>query len=165
MHLEPYVDRVREQLAAAAALGDERTREVAAVLATAVGPAVRLAVIAAVSDAADEITALLLDFPLAPSVSARLDGDDVRTEVSATAESLPAEPASAAEDKEASARISLRLPDALKTQIDTAAARESVSVNTWLLRVASRAIADEARRPGIGTWSPAPTRVTGWING
>lgn len=68
---------------------------------------------------------------------------------------------SAAAD-ENDARISLRLPDALKGQVEAAARGDGVSVNTWLLRAANAALA------------PAPTfrhaagssgRITGWING
>ena len=36
------------------------------------------------------------------------------------------------------ARISLRLPEALKAGIEIAATREGVSVNTWIVRALSR---------------------------
>jgi hypothetical protein len=39
MHLTPHLTQVQEQLTAAAALGDERTREIAASLGTAAAPA------------------------------------------------------------------------------------------------------------------------------
>ena len=48
-----------------------------------------------------------------------------------------------------SARITLRLPDSLKSSIETAAAREGVSVNTWLVRALARA-ADARPRTGPG---------------
>ena len=56
----------------------------------------------------------------------------------------PAEPV-AAEDG-ASARISLRLADSLKDQVEGAAAREGVSVNTWIIRTLARAVTHPARR-------------------
>ena len=49
-----------------------------------------------------------------------------------------AEPA--APDDGMTARISLRLPEALKTAIDAAAAREGLSANTWLIQELKRAV-------------------------
>lgn len=160
MHLYPYTTGVRAQLTAAAALGDESTRATAEALATAAEPAVRLAVLEAVSAAADEITEALLDAPGSPTVAVRLDHDELRVEVRLTPVTEPT-PAPA-DEGDNDARISLRLPEALKGQIETAARAEGVSVNTWLLRAANSALA------------PAPTfrhaagssgRITGWING
>src|SRR5947209_6753051 len=113
MPLEQYVTQVQIQLAAAAALGDDRTRATAETLATAAGPAIRLALMAAATSLADEITAVLQDAPGAPAVSVRLDGGDLGIEVrmsdagEAAAEAATASP----EDGENAARISLRLPD------------------------------------------------------
>ena len=162
MHLPPYTAGVRAQLTAAAALGDDTTRAIADALASAAEPAVRLAVLEAVSAAADEITEALLDAPGAPAVTVRLDHDDLRVEVRLGSVAEPAPPpVDEAEPAENAARISLRLPDSLKGQIEGAARGDGVSVNTWLLRAASAAL------------SPAPTyrhagtsgRITGWING
>jgi hypothetical protein len=38
-----------------------------------------------------------------------------------------------------SARISLRLPESLKSTVEKAAEREGISVNTWLVRAIARA--------------------------
>jgi len=142
MQVQKYVTQVQTQLTAAAALGDDSVRATAHALATAADPAVRLAVLAAVSAAADEITAALLDVPGAPAVSVRTDGDDLRVEVRTGAAEAPSAPAAVpGEDAEHSARISLRLPEALKTHIEQAARAESISVNTWFLRAAGRALA------------------------
>jgi hypothetical protein len=161
MHLASYTTSVRSQLTAAAALGDEPTRAIAEALATAAEPAVRLAVLEAVSAAADEITEALLDAPGCPAVAVRLDHDELRVEVRLAP---AAEPAPApADEGENDARISLRLPEALKSQIETAARADSVSVNTWLLRAASSALSPvnfQVRRHG-----GSGGRITGWING
>ncbi|MGI8679821.1 MAG: hypothetical protein ACR2LX_14300 [Jatrophihabitans sp.] len=167
MHIESWVVQVQDQLAAAASLGDERTREIATALATTAGPAVRLAILDALSAAADEITDALLDHPGTPSVAVRPDGDEARIDVRT-------EPVAAAltearrEDNDATARISLRLSESLKSEIDAAAEREIVSVNTWLVRAAAAALS-----PGAGPGSPRGRdrgkhdnhRITGWING
>ncbi|HEY7008768.1 MAG TPA: hypothetical protein VH395_07505 [Jatrophihabitantaceae bacterium] len=166
MQLHPYVSQVQAQLAAAAALGDERTRATADALAAAAEPAMRLAVLAAVTAAADDITEALLDSPGAPSISVRIDGDELRVEVR-TAETVPDTPAG--EDADASARISLRLSEALKSGIEAAARADTVSVNTWLVRAASGALARGTRLPGGRPVREArggsSHHITGWING
>jgi uncharacterized protein (DUF1778 family) len=167
MHLDDYVAQVHDQLTATAALGDERTQHIAQTVAAAATPAVRLAIMTALAAAADEITAALLDSPGAPSVAIRLDGDAVRVDV-VGGEPEPA--ATRVDDGDASARISLRLPESLKTDVETAAGREGVSVNTWLVRAAGAALSG---RPGPWPgWADAPPRrgsnahhITGWING
>jgi hypothetical protein len=58
-----------------------------------------------------------------------------------------------ADGAESNARISLRLPETLEGQIEEAARAESVSVNTWLVRVAARALAGPATPPwGANPW-------------
>jgi hypothetical protein len=162
MHLDDYTRQVGEHVSAAAALGDERTREVAAALTTAVAPAVRLALMSALAAAADEVTAALLDSPGSPAVTVRLDGDDIRVEVlTASAE----EPESRVDDGEATARISLRLSDALKAQIDVAAAQDGISVNTWLVRAATNALRPSRGGSPGNRGSGNSHRVSGWING
>lgn len=191
MELAPYVNQVHDQLRAAAALGDERAQEIAAALATAATPAVRLALLAALSAAADEITAALLDYPAAPAVTVRLDGDQVSVQIRSTdpAPAADAEGLPRPEDGEPSARISLRLSESLKRDIDAAAERDGVSVNTWLVRAAAAALRASTVSPfgperpfsagggpfapfGPGTWPPGKRtpfgdahRITGWING
>src|SRR3954470_406878 len=89
MHLEQYIQQVHEQLRAAAALGDERTQQVAAALAGTADAAVRLAVLAAVSDAAGEISTALLDTNDGPTVSVALDGDEIRVDIGPTGAPQP----------------------------------------------------------------------------
>ena len=162
MELQSYTTQVQEQLVAAAGLGDERAQQTAAVLARAAEPAIRLALLAALTGVADEITAALLDVPGAPAVSVRLDGDTVRVDVRAAAPEVD-EPARV-DDADTSARISLRLSESLKADVDAAAARDGVSVNTWLVRAASSALAGRGPR-GAGTRGRDTHRITGWING
>ena len=160
MQLSPYVAEVQAQLRAAAALGDDATRRVADALTAAAEPATRLAVLAAVTAAADEITAALLDSPDAPRVTVRLDGDELNIEVRA------AEPAreSTPDDAEATARISLRLSEALKSEVEAAAKSDAVSVNTWLVRAAARSLGGNRAR-GSSETRASGHRITGWVNG
>ena len=183
MRLDDYVAQVHDQLAAAAALGDERTQQVARALVGTADSAVRLALLAALGDAAAEITAGLLDSPGSPAVAVRLDGPDVELDVHAGA-AAPAQATTTRPDEgDASARISLRLPESLKADVEQAAAAAGVSVNTWLVRAAEAALAPPwaqwTRAAGLGAGGGAgfpgrgagnrhghtPQRITGWING
>lgn len=172
MRLEHHLAQVQEQLTASAALGDERTKEIAAALTTATAAAVRLALLHAITEAADEITAGLLDYPGAPGVGVHLEGDEISVDVRPTQLVDEAE-AVRRDDGDPSARISLRLSDALKADIDAAAERDGVSVNTWLVRAASAALAPSPfgglgpnRNPGgRGRSRHDNQRITGWING
>lgn len=163
MDLTGHVTQVHQQLAASAALADERTREIAEALAGAATPALRLAIMTALAAAAEEITAALLDSPGAPMVTVRLDGDEVRIDVADT-EAQPVTTPPRTDDGESSARISLRLPETLKAGVEAAANREGLSVNTWLVRAANTALGTAAHATGIGR-AKNTHRITGWING
>src|SRR5690348_16877094 len=117
MQLDHHLAQVQAQLTASAALGDDRTKEVAAALATATASAVRLALLHAVTEAADEITAALLDYPGSPGVGVRLEGDEIAVDVRPTQLADQGD-AVRRDDGDPSARISLRLSDALKADID-----------------------------------------------
>lgn len=161
MQLSPFVTQVQAQLSAAAALGDDATRRVADALSAAAEPATRLAILAAVTAAADEVTAALLDSPDASSLAVRLDGDELRIEVRV----IEAHHEAPAEDADASARISLRLSEALKADVESAAKADSVSVNTWLVRAATRALAPSRARAAGWDTRASGHRITGWVNG
>lgn len=157
MHIDTSVETLHRQLAAAAALGDEQTRRIAQALAETLDPAVRLTLVRAVSEFADEATAALLDLPGSPRLTARVDGDDITAELSAGTEPAAEAPV---DDGEATARVSLRVSDGLKRAVDEAAAREGVSVNTWLVRAAGQALGG---RPDHRRGSHH--RLTGWVSG
>ncbi|HEY5115301.1 MAG TPA: toxin-antitoxin system HicB family antitoxin, partial [Nakamurella sp.] len=77
MDLTPYTQNLRDDLLTAASVGDEDSRRAAALLASAIEPAARLAIMNALSDLAAEVTGALQD----TSVELRLDGRDVRVSV------------------------------------------------------------------------------------
>jgi uncharacterized protein (DUF1778 family) len=155
--VQPYVARVQEQLAAAADLGDETTQRVAATLTRAAEPAIRLALLAALSAALDDVTVALLDLPGSPALSVRMVAEGVEVDVH-PAPSDPEPLTAATNEDDYSARVSLRLPEALKTQVDEAARREGLSVNTWLVRSIGRSLATSSRHHGA-------QRLTGWVTG
>ena len=77
------------------------------------------------------------------AIEVRLAGRDVELTYVADA---PAPPV--AGDDDASARITLRMPERLKADAEAAAAREGVSTNAWLVRAVSSALAVGQRRVG-----------------
>jgi hypothetical protein len=77
MDLTPYTQNLRDDLLTAASVGDEDSRRAAALLASAIEPAARLAIMNALSDLAAEVTGALQD----TTVELRLDGRDVRVSV------------------------------------------------------------------------------------
>jgi hypothetical protein len=162
MDLDPYVTAVTDQLTASAALGDERTRHVASALAASAASALRLATINAVSAAVDEVNTALLASPTAAgiTVSVHLENDEPVIAVHEAQPSVAPESVDSAVDGEASARISLRLSEALKADIEGAASAASVSVNTWLVRAARAALA-----PADGNRTRSGHHIRGWVVG
>ena len=160
MELAHYVDQVQRHIAAAAELADESTKQKVAALAAASEAGIRLAILSAVTDAAAEVTTALLDADAAhaPSITVVLDRDELRIEV-ANATPTASEPR--VDEGDATARISLRLSEALKADIDRAATHDGVSVNTWLIRAAATALPGRTRPSNPKARN---TRITGWIS-
>jgi len=77
MDLTSYTQNLRDDLLAAASIGDEEARRAAGLLASAIEPAARLAIMNALSDLAAEVTGALRD----TTVELRLDGRDVKVSV------------------------------------------------------------------------------------
>jgi hypothetical protein len=159
MELGPFVEELRRELLVAADAGGEDTREVAARLTAPLAAAARLALLGAVTTAADEITR-----DLAPgSVEVRLRGLDPSFVVTPAPAEQPAAPAAAEPVQEdgPAARINFRPPEGLKNRIDEAAARDGLSVNAWLIRVVTSALA--ADRPGPVAGSAGDRHHVGWV--
>jgi hypothetical protein len=168
MELERFLAPVSEQLTAAAALGDEHTRQVAEVLAATARSAVRMAVLDALAAATVEVSDALhaAGVQPAPAINLQLTGDQVRFSVTTAPMVEEAEPAAGrSEDGDSTARISLRLTEALKAEIERAAGQAGVSVNGWLVRAASSALRPGAQQAGGWHPSAGAHRVTGWITG
>jgi hypothetical protein len=176
MELEPYVDKLREQLAVAASAGGDEALSLAQRLTAALESAVRLTLLDALSAAAAEITS-----ELAPgSVELRLRGSEPEfvvtappaetggepTESREPAGGWAASPAAAGAGEGGTARINLRLPDQLKGAVEQSAEREGLSINAWLVRAVAAAV-DRAqpgpgRGPGQQRAARSGQRYTGW---
>jgi predicted HicB family RNase H-like nuclease len=59
-----------------------------------------------------------------------------------------AEPAAAPADDALNARITLRISDTLKAQLELAASREGLSVNSWIVRALARGLETRSVRAG-----------------
>lgn len=173
MELTEYVTSLRSALAAAGQAASDDVREAADRLSYAVEPSLRLTLIQALSDAADEITTQLDGV----SVDVRMRGgnpDFVATddrfsapEAEPPSPPTPPEPPETPTDESIS-RISLRLPEGLKARAEAAATAEGMSVNAWIARAISLVL--DAPQPGIHI-SPQgvhinpggrSSRMTGW---
>src|SRR5919202_5460132 len=130
MDLTPYIAALREDLVTAASAGDENTRRAAEVLAAALEPAARLAIMNALSDLAAEVTASLDDH----IVDVRLAGRDVQVVVTdrgtphndPRAEEVPPVDETAGGDM---SRMTLRLFEQLKAKAELAASRSGWSTS------------------------------------
>lgn len=148
MDLTPYIATLREDLTTAAAAGDDQTRRTAAVLSAALEPAVRLAMMNALSDLAAEVTASLDDHV----VSLRLDGRDVQVVVTPT--TGPAEePADEGSTGAAFigdptgdiSRITVRLMEELKAKAEQAASAQGQSLNAFVAQAVQGALHNQHR--------------------
>ena len=131
MHLSRFIEALKADLTAVAQLGDDTTAEAAQRLTIAIQGSLGLRLLDALSEASVELNAQLPN----GRVEVRLSGQDPEL---VFVEDEPAPPASAGSDDSFSARITLRLPDSLKTRIEAAADREGVSTNTWIVRALAR---------------------------
>ena len=161
MDLQPYVDAVRHELSVAAAAGGPDAAELADRLGAPLDSALRLAILEALSEAAEEITR-----ELAPgSVDVRLRGRDPAFVVtSAPSEAVAEIPelvvSPETDDDGGTWRVTLRLPDNLRAGVDAAARGAGLSVNAWMVRAVATALGDG---PGRRPRSTTDKHFSGWV--
>jgi hypothetical protein len=138
MQLNPYIEALQSDLESIAAVGDDAVAAAAQRLAGAIRASAGLRLLDALSEAALELTGQL------PSghVEVRLAGQDPTLVYVEGGEEEPR----AVGGEELSSRITLRLPDVLKSGVEAAAIREGVSVNSWIVRALARALSTPAAR-------------------
>jgi hypothetical protein len=169
MELSEFTARLRREVAVLTRLASDDVARAAELLAEALDSSVRLTLLDVLSAAAADITARLDDTVVEVRIA---DGEPTFVVMTAPAEEQdarfpplpppPPPPGAAAGDQEPGmARLTLRLPDQLKARIEAAAAHDSVSVNTWLVRVASQAVDSPGRGRQAGRSGPGQ-RITGY---
>ena len=139
MQIDGYVQALREDLARIAAVGDEHTAHAAEVLSLALESSLGRRLQEALGEAAMELSAHLHS----GRIEVRMSGGD--PELVLVDDEAP-EPASS--DEALDARITLRLPEALKRRVEDAASRDGISVNTWIVRALVRDAAAPRRSGG-----------------
>src|SRR3954454_9547534 len=125
MQMTPHIEAIRDDLAAAAAIGGPEGAEAAQPLLRSLEPSLRIRLLDVLSEAAAELRAAL------PSghVEVRLECRD-----GSLAFVAGEEPAPPMADDGATARLTLRIPESLKQRVESAAAGEGISTNSWLVR-------------------------------
>jgi hypothetical protein len=145
------VQAIREELAAAASVGDEATTEAARRMGDALGSTLHLHLLDLLGEAAAE-----LGSQIEPSrVEVRLAGRD--PELVVVADEAP-DAGQIGVGEEYSGRITLRLPESLKAGIEAAAARDGVSTNAWLVRMLARTLEQQPTRK-------SRNRMQGYVQG
>jgi hypothetical protein len=132
MELARHVSAVQADLSAAAAVGGDDVAEAGQRLADAAAASLQLRLLDLLSEAALELNAQLSE----GHVELRLAGRDPQL-VYVTAQAAPDAPG-AEVPAEFDARITLRLPDAVKAAAESAADREGISTNAWIVRALKR---------------------------
>jgi len=144
MDITPYIDQLRRELLAVAGTGGAEAGAAAERLTLALDPATRMAMLELLSEAAAEISTLIPS----GSIDVRLRGRDAEFVVDVPppppAEEAAPSPAAVGDEGEDDGdvvRITLRLPESVKTRAEELAARSGRSLNAWIvtaLRAATR---------------------------
>ena len=140
MQLDSHIDAIQQDLAATASLGDEAAAEAARRLSEALGSTLHLRLLDLLGEAVLELSGQLGN---GTRVEVRLAGREPELVV-VTDES--AEPTPLAVGEDLSGRISLRLPESLKSAVEVAAAQEGISTNAWLVRTIAHSLHTRSAR-------------------
>ncbi len=155
MDLSQYAESLRRELTAITKFAGEDITRAAEMLSDSLDSSVRLALLDVLSAAADEITASLEG----ATIDVRLSGTDPQFVVTVNGDEhgeAGDQPASAeGADEAGTSRVTLRMPESMKSAVEARAAAEGLSVNTWLVRAVNRALDRQAGRgprprPGVG---------------
>ncbi|HWF76895.1 MAG TPA: toxin-antitoxin system HicB family antitoxin [Caulobacteraceae bacterium] len=169
MDITPHVEALRQDLTRAAEVGGIEVEVAAERLLAALDPAVRLALMDVLSQAAAEISEQLPGV----AIDVRLKGREPEFVVAGAPPQEPAHETTAPADEpldtdadDGVTRITLRLPEALKTRAEALAASRGQSLNTWLVAAAKAAAGQDGPRHHnshrSGGYGLGGKRITGW---
>jgi hypothetical protein len=160
MELSSYVEELRRELGTLTRFASEDVVRVADQLAGALDSSVRLTLLDVLTAAAAEITTRLDE----TVIDVRLSGGEPEFVVTVVPDEPVAPPAADPADEAGTARVTLRLPESVKARVEAQAAADGLSVNTWLVHAAIRALdggsggGQRSRGGGIGIGQ----RITGY---
>ena len=138
METGPFVETVEADLESVGSSEDDAA--VVARLVAVLRSSLQLRLYDAMGQAALELS----DQMASGHVEVRLAGRDV--ELVFVADRPAAAPPNAADDDASTARLTLRMPESLKSQVERAAEREGRSTNAWLVGAIKRALDHRGRR-------------------
>ncbi len=157
MELSPYVEGLRRELGSLTRFAPDEVARLAEQLADALESSIRLTLLEVLSAAAAEITQRL-DSTV---IDVRLNGGEPEFVITAV-HPHPDEHVTGSTpdqiDDAGTARVTLRLSEALKARIDAQAQAAGLSVNAWLAHAAIRAL--ETTGPS-GQTTPRGPRIGG----
>jgi predicted HicB family RNase H-like nuclease len=128
MKMSKFIDQLSRDLEALGKLGGQELEAAVLRLIPTLSPVLRTRLLEALT----EIAAELKDQIPGTHVEARVNGDDVELVY------LHDDSTNKETPSELNARITLRLPEDLKSRIEKAANKEGVSLNSWLLKTSER---------------------------
>ena len=128
MKMSKFTELLSADLKALGQLGGPDLESAVSRLIPTLAPVLRSRLLEALTEVAGE----LKDQMPGAHVEARLDGDEVELVYLLDDSAMREIPS------ELNARITLRLPEDLKSRIETAATKEGISLNSWLLKASER---------------------------
>ena len=155
MVMSEHVRGLQSSVAAIAALGDPATAAAGERIAVALEGTFRVCILDVLAEAVQEVDAQLAS----GRVDLRIEGGEPALVY--TGSQPEGAGAEASTDDPASARITLRIAEALKARAEVAAAREGISLNTWLTRAVASAVAGDPPRTSDAHHGPG-RRLQGW---
>ena len=161
MDTTALIDTLRQDLVRAADVGGADAKAAAERLVMALEPAVRLMLMDALGQAAAELGGALPGVAIEVRLKGREPEFVVVRALSPAGDEADVGADAEADAGEAVARITLRIPEALKAKAETLAARRGQSLNTWLV-AAARAATDESRSYDWGGRHGRGRRMQGW---
>lgn len=160
MDVTSLINSLRQDLANAAEVGGQDVKAAAERLLLALDPALRLTLMEALSQAAADVSAALPGV----AVSVRLQGREPVFVVEGAPAAATPDDRFDDEETEATARITLRIPETLKARAEALAARRGQSLNTWLVGAARAAAADRPHHHSGESIHGFPgRRMKGWV--
>src|SRR5579875_2528253 len=152
MELSEHTEALRREVANVTKFAGEDVARAGQLISESLDSSIRLTLLDVLSGAAAEITSRLEDVAVELRLSSGNPTFVVERAVHEPAApppppappAPPAGPFGEAEEESGTSRVTLRLPDGLKTRAEAAAAQEGLSLNAWLVRAAGRALENPA---------------------
>jgi len=128
MKMSKFIDLLSNDIESLGKLGGKELESAVSRLIPTLAPVLQTRLLEALTEIAEEVREQLPGAHL----EARIQGDEIELIYIEDGSVIRENPA------DLNARITLRLPEDLKTRIESAATREGISLNSWLLKTSDR---------------------------